>query len=544
MMSEKMIVLNESELAALSTVDSLDRYITELKNEGAALLAAGETDQAKLETLDSALTAAEAQLASVKRAEEIKARFSAPVVEAAVEVAEAVTETVEEVASETTFSAPAPADTPTITAPLFRVLVGNKAAAAKYGRTLTSATQFGEALLEAHRNASGPVQGRDETTHKAAFSVETQFGLGVTWGQDAEENMKSWESIVRPSAVAAMDPDMEESLVASGGYCKPLNTNYDIPFYAEECPTFDQFLPNVQTNDGGVKFMRPPAIDSVLEDAALGVAIITCAEDKAGYTTETPAGPTPAKPCTKIECPTVDECCVDMITSCIVFGNLNYRTFPQYVQYALKAMAVAWNRKLNQYFLDKIDDPANSMPVEGGAATYTTEADLLRDLLTLKARWNAQYGRCHGSSMLKVALPSWVKDALTINAANRGVSGGVGSLTSLLRSEGLDVFWFEGQATGVAALAPQVAGPIVALPTKAVGYVFAADTFTVLAGGELNFGLVRDSALNHVNNLEIMIEKFIGLCKTGSQQAYRIEFNVCPNGTTLGDRPGPDAPAC
>jgi hypothetical protein len=213
----------------------------------------------------------------------------------------------------------------------------------------------------------------------------------------------------------------------------------------------------------------------------------------------------------------------------------------------MKAMAVAWNRRKNQYFLNKINDAANSIAVTAQASVYTPEADLLRDLLTLGARYRAEYGMGHDSGVLNLALPVWVKDQIIINAVNRGYIPGSsevqGDIFAYLRTLGFNLFFYEGTATGEnQTLAAQAAGAVVALPITAVAYLFAPDSFTVLRGGTLDFGLVRDSSLNHANNLEIMMEEFLGWARTG-RKGYKFTFKVQPNGAILGDRDAAAAPA-
>ena len=548
---DEILLLSEDELKVATDKVALQKHIDDIRAYGAKLLEDATPDEVKLQELSDTIDRIEGRIADIDRSEKIRDKFSVkPVVEAPVETNEVVVE--DNVAPEfkadgETIEVPANTDESFKKfADTFRMNVA-PSISHKVGQVITSAEQFGQALMDAHKMASGPVYGRDERTYKGLFSVKTTFGLGddVMFTNDESHNADVFNSIVRPSAVAAADPDATDSLVASGGFCKPLNTDYEIPFYAETCPTFDGFIPQVRaTTDGGIKFMRPPVLSDVLADAALGVAIITNEEDAAGYDCETPAGPTPAKPCTKIECPTTEEYRIDMISQCIQFGNLNYRTFPQYVDYAMKAMAVAWNRKYNQYFLDKIDDSVNSIHVNGITNTvYTPEADIVRDLLTLAARFRAEYGKCCGSSVLKLALPCWLRDQLTINSVNRGLRTGASEaeLRSFLNSLGFDVFFYNGSATGAnQTLAPQGSGNITPLPTAAVAYVFAPDSFTVLRGGTLDFGLVRDSSLNHANNLEIMMEEFIGFVRTGVK-GYRYAFSInvegLPGGVLNGTAP-------
>jgi hypothetical protein len=405
-------------------------------------------------------------------------------------------------------------------------------------------SDLGHAFIEAWRGLSGSnPSGRDK---HVLFSVDNAPMNKQVWGKDASANFSSWTDVVAPSAIAAAD-GTTDSIVASGGYCAPLTlSSYEIPYYKELCSTLEDIFPSVQADRGGIMFMRPPTVDTLAE-AAAGIAVITAAEDAAGYDCEVPAGPTPCKPCTRISCPTTDSCGLDMITQCIQFGNLNYKTFPEYVDYAMKEMAVAFNRAKRQYLLDKLNDPLNVVAVTGSPIKYGLHYDLASDLSVLKARYNAEYSLCEGSGNLTILLPDWAKPLFMLDMVAR--EGGLAEYGSISESDvaswfsnlGYNVRWYSGSATGEGQeLAPQAAGVVAPFPSKIVAYIFSPGDFVILRNGTIDFGLVRDSKLNHANNLEMMSEEFIGFCRVG-RKAIKFTANVCANG--LFSR-GVDALAC
>jgi hypothetical protein len=56
-------------------------------------------------------------------------------------------------------------------------------------------------------------------------------------------------------------------------------------------------------------------------------------------------------------------------------------------------------------------------------------------------------------------------------------------------------------------------------------------TWSNLDGGDIDFGLVRDSVLNKTNDLQVMTEGFEGIARFGLT-SYVLTMDICPDGTT------------
>lgn len=84
---------------------------------------------------------------------------------------------------------------------------------------------------------------------------------------------------------------------------------------------------------------------------------------------------------------------------------------------------------------------------------------------------------------------------------------------------------------------------LLTFPTTMVWYLFAPGTFVYLDGGELNFGLVRDSVLNARNDYRIMVETFEKLAYFGLE-SLEITQTVCASGEIGARRTGGAALVC
>jgi len=401
------------------------------------------------------------------------------------------------------------------------------------GVQVTDPLDFGTRVIEAHKQAyktRGSMPGSEKVR---VFSSQVKLNDQFTASEhDAYANMKLFRDVVIPSAKLMAGED-EDTLVASGGYCAPLNTDYTIPSYSEICSTLEDFLPSVAAPRGGIKFIRPGS-----DTTAAGIAVITADQDAAGYDCETPAGTTPCKPTTKVSCPTTEEARIDMISQSITFGNLNYRTFPEHIDWALHELAVNFNRVKQQYLLDKFNLPANVTVMTPRTARYNAVSDLMTDLTSLGASFRNDIKRCFGSGLLNLMLPRYVVDILKFDLWSRENSFDYMTVTEAdiarwFRAIGYNVFFYEGRPTGKPTLAALSAGTTPLMPVTGRAFIFDPGSFVILNGGVLNLGIVRDHILNHANNLEMFSEEFIGLVRIGLK-AVAYDFSLVPTGGYAG----------
>jgi hypothetical protein len=362
-------------------------------------------------------------------------------------------------------------------------------------------------------------------------SATVDFGEDMVGG-GAQEN---FATLRRLGADDARYRSEVTTVVASGGVCAPLEPNYDFFRLADAMNPVEGCLPTAGAPRGGIRFISPPD----WRDACPGVRVTTEAEDAAGYVSQ--GGPTPDKPCVAVECPPIEECRVDAVSQCVTFGNLNYRVFPEQVEAFLADLAVCFAETKEIFYLDAID--AGSTPV-----TYTAPYGASRGLAYSLSVTAANYRRRHHMSpnaTLQVLLPSWAMEFLKIDMLNDHSLGlanwclSDADVACWFAQNNLDVCFYYDSATGAgqAFNNTQAAGVINEWPDTVVAYLFAPGTFVRLDAGTLDVGLIRDSALNGTNDLQLFSEQWVQVCKVGIE-SLRLELTLCPNGTA----PEPVAP--
>lgn len=318
------------------------------------------------------------------------------------------------------------------------------------------------------------------------------------------------------------------SLVASGGVCAPLEPSYDFFRLAEEMDPVERCLPTVGAPRGGIRFITPPDF----RDAASGVRVTTEAQDAAGYVSQ--GGPTPDKPCVAVECPPIEECRVDAVSRCVTFGNLNYRVFPEQVEAFLADLSVIFTETKEVFYLDAID--AASVAVTAGPSGYGASRAAAYDLSVAAANYRRRH-HMSPNATLQVLLPSWAIEYLKIDMLNDhslGLSNWCLSdadVACWFAQNNLDVCFYYDSATGAGQAFNDIQAPgaINQWPDTLVSYMFAPGTFVRLDAGTLDVGLVRDSALNGTNDLQLFAEQWIQVCMVGLE-SLRIEHTLCPTG--------------
>lgn len=382
------------------------------------------------------------------------------------------------------------------------------------GDELTGPSAVASLLAEARSQFTGNVVGR-EYLYLAAGSKAID-AVGQV-GTDYEENF----GVLRTAQTG------HQALVASGGCCAPATPLYDFYRLAEPQNPVEDCLPTVQAPRGTIRYIVPPDF----RDAFPAIGVITCAEDAAGYESQDPAGPTPDKPCVHVDCPQTNDCSVIAVSQCVSFGNLGHRVFPEQVEAFMEDVAVAFTLRKEALYLSEID--AASTAATGIAPAYGASRSLLFDMTTGAVAYRKRHNMRRGS-MLQVLAPDWAVDLLKVDMAMDGGDGlnhmnvSDADVIANLRSNGLDICWYNDVADpGIAAA--QGAGALNPWPTEVNWYLFSPGTFVRLDGGSLDVGLVRDSALNRTNDLELFMEEWTGLCMLGLE-SVKVTSTVCPSG--------------
>ena len=212
----------------------------------------------------------------------------------------------------------------------------------------------------------------------------------------------------------------QKSLVASGGWCAPSETIYDIVPGLE---TTDGLLsvPEVNIGRGGIRFTK--GVDFVDVFANSGFSF-TEEDDIAGnYAVDEEGNPTAGdKPCYKVDCPEFEEVRLDVAGLCVTAGLLQSRGYPEVIQDTIAKAVVAHAHRMNVQRIGAII--AGSTAITMPSAQVGALAPILTSIDLQVAHFRAQH-RMNRSATLEAVFPEWVYGAVR---------------TDLARSLGVDMY--------------------------------------------------------------------------------------------------------
>jgi hypothetical protein len=179
------------------------------------------------------------------------------------------------------------------------------------------------------------------------------------------------------------------SLVASGGWCAPSETFYDLC----ETETLDGLIdvPEVQVRRGGIRFTKGPDFSTIYNNTGF-------------FQTEAQAIAGTEKTCFEVQCPAFEEVRLDVIGLCVKAPILTNVGYPELVQRWLSGTMIAHQHKVSARVI-------NSMVAEAGAAvalgsTAGAMLDICGSLEWIVETQRYRY-RLGLNETLEVVMPHW-----------------------------------------------------------------------------------------------------------------------------------------
>jgi hypothetical protein len=318
------------------------------------------------------------------------------------------------------------------------------------------------------------------------------------------------------------------ALVASGGFCAPLQPLYTMPQLATNARPVRDALPSFRAERGGINVPAPTTVS----DAAGAITVITADDDELGGTFAT-------KACLDLDCPNYTETAVTIISHCREFGNLNAMAWPEKIAHENEITMAEHARVAESYLLSRIK--AQSIAVTSGATTLGALIYLV------DAIEKAEFGmrgrlRLPSDQRFTLLAPRVLLDVLELDTISTQFDRyrTQAEIEGYLAQIGVDVTWYidtasprPGVSDGTSQLpdSAQTAAALDGFPATYDVAFFPSGTFLHLDMAELNLGIVRDSTLNSTNDFQIFGESFENVARIGpAQAAYWMTLDICPTG--------------
>lgn len=382
------------------------------------------------------------------------------------------------------------------------------------GQPFTDRDQFINAMVD-KIGALRDAEGRGEHVRVASVKApEMDDSRTLLAGDTLGNQAKIAEALGR-------SPAETQSLIASGGYCAPLESRYDVFGVGSTARPLKAALPGFRAQRGGIRWITPPSLAGVTGSAGVWTAA----------TDATPSGATKNK--LIVACGSEQTVAISAITLEMQFGNFMARAYPEMVARNTDLGLIAQARLAEQTLFA-------SMGTLSTAVTSAVKLGVARDFLIAIARAAAAYRTRHRmdpDARLSAVVPAWVRDAMREDVAwsqtptTDNVLGETDQqIEDWLAQRNVDIAWYMDDASFAAV---QGTGAIADFPASFVWELFAPGTFLFLDGGTLDIGVVRDSTLVGTNDYIQFTENFEGVAKVGLE-ALKITSTTTVKGLVAG----------
>lgn len=320
------------------------------------------------------------------------------------------------------------------------------------------------------------------------------------------------------------------SLLASGGWCAPSETIYDLC----ELESRDGILsiPEINLARGGLRYTQGPDYASIYADTGF---CYTEAEDIAGDYDGEGGG---AKPCFHVDCPDFLEERMGLCGVCLTAGLLQARGYPEVIARTMRGALVGHEHRMNVNIIDQIINGGTATTGHTGSTAITMPASQVgatAPLLTaieLQVEHMKHLHRMSRSTTLEAVFPYWVRGAIRSDLSRRlGVD--LLSVPDARIEE-----WFRQR--GIAAqfvydwqdIATTAASGFTSWPTTVSFLLYPAGTWVKGTNAIISLDTIYDSALLGTNDYTALFTEegysTIKMC----HDSRVVTVNICPDGAT------------
>lgn len=311
----------------------------------------------------------------------------------------------------------------------------------------------------------------------------------------------------------------QTNLVASGGWCAPSETLYDLVEVA--CPDMLWDAPEIQLARGGLRYYKTPSLDV----GAL-TWVHTEADDISGAT----------KPCYKIPCPLPTEVRCDAVGVCLEAGILTQRHFPELVEHYLRKSMIAHEIRIRQELFAQALATATPVTL---LETFGAVSAVFAAVALQAADMIERHSLCEGTA-LEVVFPWWSRNLFLSDLARRN-----GCCISEVSTQDVqDVFSPLGvRIQWARALGPAVpddiggATPATTWPDAVQFLIYPSGQLQIGRGEEVNLGVIHDSAKFQTNDYTAAFTEECVALVDRSVDTRAVTVPVCPSGATGAQEP-------
>ena len=311
------------------------------------------------------------------------------------------------------------------------------------------------------------------------------------------------------------------SLTASGGWCSPSETLYDLVDISEAENLVS--VPEIQINRGGIRHSLGPDYREVFADTGF---CYTEAQDIAGDYDGSGGG---AKPCVTVPCPDFIDDRLGYCGVCIGAGLLQQRGYPEAIEDYITKTLNAHAHRVSASVINRMVGNSTSVvfpgPQAGAAAPLLTAVDL-------QATHYRAVNRMKDTATLEVILPTWTKAAIRADLARRL------GLAEFDVSDARVTNWFTTRNVAVQYvvdwqdISTTAASGFTSAPSGVQFLMFAAGTHVKGVTDSITFENIYDSVLLGTNDFTALFTEDPYLVAKRLHDSRVVTVPLCPDGST------------
>lgn len=252
--------------------------------------------------------------------------------------------------------------------------------------------------------AAAAQSGRHMREQLSVAVIRKPFGEGLTLQSSDPAHV---DEVIRRAVDEKRLPG--GSLVASGGWCAPSETIYDLFEMESRDGLFS--IPEIGIARGGINFTPGPNF-STIYNAATGFSY-TEDEDEAGDYDGQGGG---SKPVYTVPCPSFEEVRLDLIGIAIAAGLLQQRGYPEMIARTVRGALVAHDHRMSAAVLASL--VTGSTPVTMRTGQVGSTAPLL-EAIEMQVEHYRYIHRLSRGTTLEAVFPYWVHGAIRSDLSRR-----------------------------------------------------------------------------------------------------------------------------
>lgn len=316
------------------------------------------------------------------------------------------------------------------------------------------------------------------------------------------------------------------SLVASGGWCAPSTTLYDLFEIESRDGLFS--LPTIGVTRGGINFTPGPDYAAIY--AAVPGFDYSEANDIAGnYDVGIDGvgdGTAGSKPCYKVPCPEFEEVRLRTTGLCIQAGLLQARGYPEVISRTVRGALIAHDHRMSGRIATAVctGSTAVTFPVDTVGAT----APLL-DAIEKQVEHYRYIHRLARGRTLEAVFPYWVRGVIRSDLALRAGMNAFDITDAQINA------WFT-----LRGIAPQfvydwqpltgAAGAAIAWPTTVQFLLYVAGTWVQGSSDVITLDTLYDSTLLAENDYTALFTEEGYLLAMRGHDSRCVTVSLCPDG--------------